>query len=86
MDLGGRWQNHLRAVPFKLYAKSLHIMSSSISVGMFIDCTTWASLEHRERGRRTPELMLSLYAAVTRNVAPFVPPVSSIPQTLCFAS
>ncbi|GMN61290.1 hypothetical protein TIFTF001_030445 [Ficus carica] len=37
MDSGGRLQNHLRAAPFKLCAKNLHIMSLSISVGMFID-------------------------------------------------
>ncbi|GMN71186.1 hypothetical protein TIFTF001_055925 [Ficus carica] len=40
MDSGGRLQNHLRAAPFKLWAKSLHIISSSIPVGMFVDCTT----------------------------------------------
>ena len=32
-------QNHLNAAPFKLCAKSLHIMSSSIPVGMFVDWT-----------------------------------------------
>ncbi|GMN64909.1 hypothetical protein TIFTF001_033986 [Ficus carica] len=37
MDSGGRLQNHLKVVPFRLYAKSLHIMSSSMPVGMFID-------------------------------------------------
>ncbi|GMN33123.1 hypothetical protein TIFTF001_041836 [Ficus carica] len=37
MDAGGRLQNHLKAAPFKLCAKSLHIISSSMSVGMFID-------------------------------------------------
>ena len=41
MDSGGRLQNHLRAVHFKLCAKSLHIMSSSMSVRMFVNCTTY---------------------------------------------
>ncbi|GMN64738.1 hypothetical protein TIFTF001_033810 [Ficus carica] len=40
MDSRGWLQNHLRAAPFKLCAKSLHIMSSSMSVGMFVDCGT----------------------------------------------
>ena len=40
MDSGGRLQNHLRAAHFKLCAKSLHIMSLSMSVGMFVDCMT----------------------------------------------
>ncbi|GMN64236.1 hypothetical protein TIFTF001_033311 [Ficus carica] len=37
MDSGGRLQNHLKAAPFRLYVKSLHIMSSSMPVGMFVD-------------------------------------------------
>ena len=40
MDSGGRLQNHLKAAPFRLWANNLHIISSSIPVGMFVDCTT----------------------------------------------
>ena len=40
MDSGERLQNYLRIAPFKLRAKSLNIMLSSMSVGMFVDCRT----------------------------------------------
>ncbi|GMN19237.1 hypothetical protein TIFTF001_045153 [Ficus carica] len=39
MDSGGRLQNHLKTAPFKLCAKSLYIMSSSMSVGMGVSRT-----------------------------------------------
>ncbi|GMN59337.1 hypothetical protein TIFTF001_028427 [Ficus carica] len=83
MDSGGRLQNHLKAAPFRLCAKSLHIMSSSMPVGMFVD---WASLRLRERDRRTSALKLSLCVYVKRNAASSMLLMSSFPQTLCFAS